>query len=730
MQMFCTGVFIGCLLSLFLPTLPAFFKIIFILSFLLCAYWRSALGAGIVVFLLSWHWQLTDYRYAQQYVLHAPHHYHEVVVQSWRALGNDDRRVVLQLAARDARGYQVAVRWRQAHSLAPGQRWRLPLSLQVPVEQRNPIGLRSDIQALLAGQIAQGYVLPDEPNIQISSGHGRRWQIDRAVQHWTAEAKTAPLLRALTLGERQFSADLWQGIQYSGLGHVLTISGLHIGLVFGWVMWVSGFLLRRLSLSARLPAQLLLALASALAYAWLAGFAIPTMRAVAALMIVGCSRLLLRPLSGRGAWLCLVALLLVAQPFWLVSASFWLSIVAVGCILLLIWRLPRGMGWWGKLTYFCYFQLLLTLLMSILGLAFFGGMSSLALLSNVLFVTWCSLIAIPTLLVTLCWSLLSLPFSAVAWQFTDWLFLPLWYWLHWAAEQPVWWSTPQISPALALMMTAAIFAAFACHLSRRVVLYLSVICLCALVPGRQTHERLILFATGQSTVLLVQQAGLHWLYIDANASQLETLIRHQIMPQLRGLQITQLQAVVMPKAERDMLASLALLEAGYPDIQFYVGNAGNMPGAGCAEFAARVYPASITHWPLPERDPCVLSVTLQGWQVLLPGRLSVWQEQALMLRYPHLDAHLYLLADYGRPSANSLLWLQHLAPVLLFINASEQGAYRYPLAAVEQRRQLLGLPLYHAGRDGALTVTFHPETLRISAEKHGRLPRWLEKAAE
>ncbi|GGW59857.1 ComEC/Rec2 family competence protein [Alishewanella tabrizica] len=731
MQTFCTGVIAGCLLSLLLPALPPFFLLIAAGAVALSFLCKQYFIAGVSVFILIWLGQLQHYQHAQTALFASTQQYYDVRIVAQRRL--DEQAVLLHLIIRqgEAQGYQLHVHWRDAPATAVGQHWRLALRLRPVSGHRNPHQRSRETQALLQGVLAEGYVDPNMPSILLHHAAPMRQRIISQLAGWTHGLSSAPLLMALTVGERAFSPDLWLGIQHSGLGHILTISGLHIGLVFGWGYAISKILLSRTALPQREVWQLCSALVLALLYAWLAGFAIPTLRAAAALLLVLGSRVLLRPLQGRYAWQLLVAVLLLINPFWALSYSFWLSVLAVGIIIFLAWWLPAmPNGIWAKLRYFCLFHLVLTSLMSLIGAAFFGGISMLAWLSNLLFVTWCSLVAIPVLLITLCWSLVGLPLAHFGWQLADMLFRPLYRWLVWSAEQPVWWTVPELNHAVVLLLALAVLIYIALRQTGPPAFMLFATLIIAFYIPRQVQSRIILLDSGQSTVLLAQQAGHTWLYLDANPAQLEQLVRYHLLPQLRVQRIHALGPVIIPKVDPDMLPALTLLSGRYPDIRFYTTTPITENSYACQQIVADFPLLPFTHWPLATADPCVLSTDFAGWQVLLPGRLTRTSEQQLLASYPYLQADFYLLADYGRASANSLPWLAHLAPVTLLLSANQQGAHQYPLRAVQQRIDLLNLPLYHTGQQGAITLTFTEKSFKILAERSQSDLRWLEKPAE
>lgn len=158
---------------------------------------------------------------------------------------------------------------------------------------------------------------------------------------------------ALMVGERgAIPADVRTAMQQSGLAHLLAISGLHVGLVAGFV-----FFALRASLAAwprvalRYPVKkwaALAALAASAAYLVLAGATVPTQRAFIMTALV----LLAVMIDRRGISMRLVAwaatLVLLIRPEALLSVSFQMSFAAVVALVAVYEtvgdRLRRGLG--------------------------------------------------------------------------------------------------------------------------------------------------------------------------------------------------------------------------------------------------------------------------------------------------------------------------------------------------------------------------------------------------
>ncbi|TVR79403.1 MAG: ComEC family competence protein [Rhodospirillales bacterium] len=184
---------------------------------------------------------------------------------------------------------------------------------------------------------AYGTVTVAEPNPEpaawaLALERTRQRVGDRIRAH--LDGATAAVAVALVIGERGgIPPPVMTDIRESGLAHLLAISGLHVGLVAGLVFGVvrGGLALVR-PVALRFPIKKWAAVAAALAaigYAALAGWPIPTQRA---LLMIGLVLLAVvldrRGLSMRSvAWAALVILLLTPES--LLSASFQLSFAAV-----------------------------------------------------------------------------------------------------------------------------------------------------------------------------------------------------------------------------------------------------------------------------------------------------------------------------------------------------------------------------------------------------------------
>jgi len=218
-------------------------------------------------------------------------------------------------------------------SVSEGDRVRLVGKVRRPDGRRNPGGF--DYGAYLARRGIYGLISVYDP--QGLEHLGRTWHgwLGRAVLGPTRDhcdstlrrhlrGRPLGLARGLLLGERdRLAPDTIASLRDAGVLHVLTVSGLHVGLVVGIVLVLGRVL--RFPPWARAAAALL----ACFFYAGVAGNRAPVVRA-SVMAAVGLGGMIAERDSPPVNMLALAALaLLLARPGELWSAGFQLSFAAV-----------------------------------------------------------------------------------------------------------------------------------------------------------------------------------------------------------------------------------------------------------------------------------------------------------------------------------------------------------------------------------------------------------------
>ena len=259
---------------------------------------------------------------------------------------------------------KLLLSWYGSAELRAGQRWRFVARLRRPRGFVNPAGF--DYQRWLVhegysatGYIREGYVAEQLPQtgpffarLEAMPHELRELERNTLTKSQLSERGQAVLL-ALTIGDKQQLGDWWQDLARMGIVHLLVISGLHVvliavvGALLGkllvrllLVLWHLGGrfglgLYRSPDLSSLAP---LMGWCAAAGYSLLAGFSLPTQRALIAVTVVVVARLAYRKLAPVACFLWALLLIALSQPLAALSAGFWLSFSAVG--ILVAWFSP------------------------------------------------------------------------------------------------------------------------------------------------------------------------------------------------------------------------------------------------------------------------------------------------------------------------------------------------------------------------------------------------------
>lgn len=243
-------------------------------------------------------------------------------------------------------------------AIRPGQRWQLNLRLKRPHATLNPGLFDAELRALEEGIAASGIVRKGaaaHPNRLVDEwviGPGTVVERLRAAlrdRMSVALADLSPAPRgvviALVIGDQAaIPPSWWEVFNRTGIGHLMSISGLHITMLAALAagltgrIWRSATLARLLHprpLPAMLPtpyARWGFGVAVAFGYSALAGWGIPAQRTCWMLAAAGVALLSGRARSPVAVLSTAAAVVCVFDPWAPLAAGFWLSFGAVSAI--------------------------------------------------------------------------------------------------------------------------------------------------------------------------------------------------------------------------------------------------------------------------------------------------------------------------------------------------------------------------------------------------------------
>jgi competence protein ComEC len=150
--------------------------------------------------------------------------------------------------------------------------------------------------------------------------------------------REASIATALMIGERAaISEEDWEAMRISGLAHMISISGMHVGLVAGLVFFAVRFGMAAVPpIALRWPIKKIAAVAALCAAAFYTGLAVPSVPSYRALLMTGL--ILLAVMLDRKAFsmrtiavAALIVLVVVPESVW--SASFQMSFAATAALI-------------------------------------------------------------------------------------------------------------------------------------------------------------------------------------------------------------------------------------------------------------------------------------------------------------------------------------------------------------------------------------------------------------
>ncbi|WP_026289822.1 DNA internalization-related competence protein ComEC/Rec2 [Thioalkalivibrio sulfidiphilus] len=616
--------------------------------------------------------------------------------------------------------------------LRPGETWRLHLRLRAPRGFMNPGGFDYEGWLRQQGVWAVATVRADPDNQRLEAARGLSGGVDRLRQRiiegldrTPGEARFAGVLMALAVGHRaRIPDEHWSVFLATGTNHLMAISGLHIGLMAGLGYGLVNLLWRRQPvLALRLPAQRAGALAAVLTgafYAMLAGFAVPTQRALVMLCVV----MLAVWLGRTGQPWRVLSLALIAVLLWdpgaVLGAGFWLSFGAVAVILLsLTGRLRPPMGWRAAAR----IQVLVALGLTPLLLVFFSQTSVVAPLANLLAVPWVGLLVVPLTLfsaaLTLLHPLAGLP---VAWL-ADGLMGLIWIWLEFLASLPFarWYAS---RPAWALALAALGIALWLLPRGLPGRMLAPVLCLPLLwPPSPELPEgglRLTLLDVGQGLAAVVQTRHHTLVYdtgpgfpsgFDTGQSVVVPFLRHQGVARVDRLLISHgdndhaggAQSVIDLIPVKKVQGTWGLRQTRVPAIPCERGMAWRWDGV---DFRILHPPP---YWGDDNISSCVLQVEGPGGRVLLPGDVDGLGEVVLLdFAAEGLRSDVLVLPHHGARDAASDTFLDRVSPTLALVGAGFNNRFGHPDASVRERLDIRGIPLRGTAEEGAIRVDLLP----------------------
>lgn len=619
-----------------------------------------------------------------------------------------------------------------------GEGWKLTVRVKAPHSYQNPGGFDYEAYLFRNGIGATGYVRTRPKPQRLSKAkwwslNHLREQVYVRVIKQCASSEYCGLIGALLIGHRSdITQSQWRTLRATGTIHLMAISGLHIGLmaalVYGLVrrVWSLSPVLANRFAAPRIAAGT--AILGALIYAALAGFTVPTIRALVMVSIV-----LIGVIRQEPAWLsrylsvALIVVLLV-QPLAVLDPGFWLSFMAVFFIAYSL-AANKAAGWVKQLI---YVQLGIFVGLLPVLLFWFGQTSLSAPLANFIVVPVFSLLLIPLVLTGGLWSLVTTGANNIFFQIADQLFSSLWYVLQLLDSSYFQWSPLNSHPGLLLLAISGslLWLAPRGWPGRWLGGFLWLPLLVSPSDRPATGEYwLHMLDVGQGLAVVIQTKE-HVLLFDTGPGYASGFNTGDtvIVPFLRYVGAPVPDMMIISHGDNDHIGGARALTAKF-DISELVTNlpdhlAGSRTCGGHPDWLWDGVQFSFLHPRGPilkdhNDSGCVLQVKSQYGSSLLTADIGRKTEGQLVGKFgSRLQSDVLLIPHHGSNTSSSSHFLDNVEPRIGLLSAGYRNRYGHPDKDVIQRYSDRGIPVYSTVRLGAVTVRFVKKGHVIAKHRH------------
>jgi competence protein ComEC len=180
-----------------------------------------------------------------------------------------------------------------------------------------------------------------------------QYRLHEQYRQMGIEGKELGILSALTLGYREnLDKDVQRSFSVSGAMHVLAVSGLHTGIVWGIVVWLltlGGWFKPLWEEKWKRWLLNIIAIVLIWMYAFVTGLSSSVMRSALMLSFWASSSLLEKQISHWNPLFSAAMIILIINPLALWSVSFQLSFAAVAGIMLIGQKMQRSISLKGRM---------------------------------------------------------------------------------------------------------------------------------------------------------------------------------------------------------------------------------------------------------------------------------------------------------------------------------------------------------------------------------------------
>ncbi|GMT40947.1 MAG: DNA internalization-related competence protein ComEC/Rec2 [bacterium] len=624
----------------------------------------------------------------------------------------------------------------------PGEAWRLLLRVKSPHGFANPAGF--DYEKWLFSQriIATAYIRKNKtsfsrinhrlPDLDRSAVIDRmRLQIAAQIKNSLGDSSFRGMITALATGDRRaITSQQWSVLQTTGTSHLMAISGLHVGLVAGIAFFLFRFLFAAVpQLPLLIPshkAAAIVAMFCAAFYSLMAGFSLPTQRALLMLTVLMVAIILRRRVRALDILSLTLLLVLILDPLSILSAGFWLSFAAVAMILYILQQRSHRNDWTESSTFKTVnMQLKLSLMMAPATLIFFQQIPLSGPVANLVAIPVVAFLIVPLVLLA---SLSFLLFGGGfvehnLYRLADYVLQLLWTLLESLARatEALPFSVEHSAVALAGLVFTILVLMLPAGLKIRKLALVGLLAFFFPLHSqlREGEFRVILLDVGQGLSAVIM-TGRHALLFDTGArfSKRFNAGDAVVLPVLKSLSINRLDTLIVSHGDNDHSGGVQKVLAGMEVKQVITNEKIIDTGDGTKVTPCRAglqwqwegVSFRILH---PDTDgttmsnnaSCVLHVKSSFASILLPADIEEEAEKEIISRYPDtLRSNILIAGHHGSNTSSSDDFINAVSPQLVLFPAGWRNRYHHPAKKVLHRLAIRQIKSMITGECGAITI--------------------------
>lgn len=651
----------------------------------------------------------------------------------------------------------------EALDLHAGERWQLTVRLKQPHGSSNPYIFDFEAWALERNLRATGYVYGKGDNRKLDAQfswptilntpgyciESLREAVRTHFQHALGDAPYVGVLSALAIGDQgSIPAAQWQVFTRTGVNHLMSISGLHITMLAGMAFALCYWLWRRsVHLMLWLPARkaaALVGLLVALLYALLSGYGVPAQRTVYMLGTVAAALWLSRNIAPSQLLAAALLVVLLLDPWAVLSAGFWLSF---GAVALIFYVTANRLGTKHWLVEYGRMQWAMSIGLIPLLLAMFQQISLVAPVANAFAIPLVSLIVVP---LTLLGAVLPLDWILqLAHTIMRYCMLAL-EWLN-SLPDAVW--VQHAPPAWSIVggMLGVLWILLPRGFPARWLGGLLLLPMFLLQPPSPAPAslHLTIFDVGQGLAVAAQTQQHALLYDSGPDFNSEANSGNRILiPSLRAMGISRLDSMLLTHDDTDHTGGALSVMQAIPIDMLYSSLPDDSPILQQAAHRQRcrdgqswdwdgvhfelLHPAlsSYAHEEISKNNlGCVLRISIGRHSVLLAADIEKESERRLLQQHAdQLHASLLVVPHHGSKTSSTPEFVAAVHPHYAVFTVGYRNRFGHPKDEIVERYRTAGSELLRSDEDGAIEVEMDEKDLTVARYRQTHRRYW-QKAA-